>query len=302
MTDLSTLNTRYTIPGQLSFGEAPGGLVVAEISNAQAAATIALQGAHVMNWAPRGAQPVIWLSRAAKFVPGKSIRGGVPICWPWFGPPATESSFPAHGFARTTLWEVVETRAMAGGATQLVFSLIPTAATRAQWPHPTTLECHITVGTVLEIELVTRNTDTVPVTIGDALHTYFAVGDVRNVAIRGLEDCLYIDKVNAGKRESQVGPVTFSAETDRIYLDTGADCLIEDPQLRRRIRVSKRGSHSTVVWNPWVEKAAKMGDLGENGYLNMVCVESTNAAEDVITIAPEAEHRLWVRYSVEALN
>lgn len=286
----------------MTFQEGPGGLGVVDVAGVQGGATIALQGAQVLTWAPRGQKPVIWISRAAKFTPGKSIRGGVPLCWPWFGPHATEASFPAHGYARTVAWEVVGTRALAEGAVCLDFRLIQTETTRAQWPHAASLECHITVGKVLEIDLGTRNLDSHAITIGDALHTYFEVDDVRKIAIRGLEDCYYLDKLDADKRKRQAGPVTIGAETDRIYLDATADCLIDDPGLRRRIRIRKRGSHSTVVWNPWIDKAARMGDFVENGYLNMVCVESTNAADDVVTIAPGGEHHLWVRYEVEPLS
>ena len=159
----------------------------------------------------------------------------------------------------------------------------------------------VTVGRTLALDLVTRNTGKEPIVIGDALHTYFEVSDIRNVTIRGLEDCPYIDKMDNGSRKRQEGPVTIGAETDRIYLDSTADCLIEDPGLKRRIRIAKRGSRSTVVWNPWIEKAAKMGDFGENGYLNMVCVESANAAEDVVTVAPGGAHSLQVVYGVERL-
>jgi glucose-6-phosphate 1-epimerase len=302
MADLSALNARHGIAAQLVFKEGPGGLAVAEVINSQATATIALQGAHVMTWTPRGHKPVIWLSRAAKFAPGKSIRGGVPVCWPWFGPHATQSAFPGHGFARTVPWEVTETRALDSGATRLVFRLVPTEATRAQWPHATPVECHIVVGATLDIELVTRNSEAAPVTIGDALHTYFEVSDIRQVTIDGLDGCPYLDKVDGGKRKQQAGAVKIGAEVDRIYLESTVDCLINDPGWQRRIRVAKRGSRSTVVWNPWIEKAAKMGDFGDNGYLNMVCVESTNAAEDVVTIVPGGEHRLAVRYSVEAFG
>lgn len=299
MTDCSAMNARFGIPGQVTFKEAPGGLAVVEVTNALATATIALQGAHVMAWAPRGQSPVIWLSRAAKLVSGKSIRGGVPVCWPWFGPHPNEPSFPAHGFARTVPWEVIGMQSMADGATRLDFRLVPSEATRSQWPHATPLESHITVGAALEIDLVTRNAGNSAITIGDALHTYFEVSDVREVTIRGLEACPYLDKMDGGRRKQQTGPVTISAETDRIYLDSTADCLIDDPGFKRRIRIRKRGSRSTVVWNPWIEKSAKMGDFGENGYLNMVCVESTNAADDVVTIAPGGEHGLWVHYSIE---
>jgi glucose-6-phosphate 1-epimerase len=298
---ITELNARHGIPAQVAFQEGPGGLTTVTVTNAQATATIALQGAHVMTWAPRGEEPVIWLSRAAKFAPGTSIRGGVPVCWPWFGPHATNAALPGHGYARTVLWEVIETKALADGATQLAFRLIESDATRSQWPHATPVELWITIGRALEFDLVTHNRDKAPVTIGDALHTYFEVSDVRQVKIAGLDGCPYLDKVDAGKRKQQSGAVTISTETDRVYLDSTADCVIEDPAWKRRIRVSKRGSGATVVWNPWIEKAAKMGDFGDNGYLNMVCVESANAADDLVTIPAGGEHHLWVRYSLERM-
>ncbi len=292
--DLAQLNDTYGIAHQLRFASGPAGLVLAQVANSHATATIALQGAHVMTWAP-----VIWLSPVAKLAPGKSIRGGVPICWPWFGPHASDPKLPGHGFARTVPWAVIATRALRDGRTQLVLRLTESDATRAQWPHATPVEAHITVGAALEIELVTHNAGSVPVTVGDALHTYFAVSDVRRVAVHGLGGCTYLDKVDGGQRKQQRGAVTIGSEVDRIYFDAGADCLIDDPGLNRRIRIAKRGSHSTVVWNPWVEKAAKMGDFGPGGYLNMLCVESANAADDVVSIAPGGTHRLAVRYRVE---
>ena len=302
MTNFSALNTRYGIPGQVTFKDGPGGLAIVEVTNSHATATIALQGAHLMTWTPRGQKPVIWLSPAAKFAPGKSIRGGVPICWPWFGPHAKEASWPGHGFARTVPWDVVETQSMRDGSTSLIFRLTESDATSAQWPHATPVDIRMVVGAALEIDLVTQNTGKSPVTVGDALHTYFEVGDIRQVEIQGLDGCPYIDKMDDSRKKKQDGAVTISAETDRIYLESVADCLIDDAALKRRIRISKRGSGSTIVWNPWVDKAAKMGDFGENGYLHMVCVESANAADDVVTIAPGNEHHLWVRYAVEPLG
>ncbi len=299
MADISALNARYGIPGQLGVQAGAGQLAVVKVANVRATATIALQGAQVVHWSPVGQHPVIWLSGAARFASGKSIRGGIPLCWPWFGPHPTEPAFPAHGFARTSPWEILETQALADGATRIALRLTHTDATRALWPHAAELECHVTVAAALEIDLVTRNTGSESITIGEALHTYFEVSDVRRVRIEGLEECHYLDKVDGGRRRQQAGPVTFVAETDRIYLDTVADCLIDDPGLARRIRIRKRGSRSTVVWNPWIEKAARMGDLGEDGYLHMVCVETANAADDVVTIPPGAEHHLAVRYELE---
>jgi glucose-6-phosphate 1-epimerase len=299
---LSALNADFAIPGQLIFKETAPGFAVAEVFNGLATATIALQGAQLLTWTPRGQSPVIWLSPDAMFVSGKSVRGGVPICWPWFGPHASKASLPAHGFARTVPWEVIGTRAMPEGATRIDFRLVKSNVTRAQWQHSSQLECRVTVGAALEIDLMTRNTDRIAITIGDALHTYFMVSDVRRVTIHGLEGSPYLDKMDGGKRKQQAGPVTIGAETDRVYLETGADCLIDDPGLKRRIRIRKRGSHSTVVWNPWIEKSSRLGDVGEDGYLNMLCVESANAADDVVTIAPGGEHHLWVRYEIEPLD
>ncbi len=299
--DYSALNARFGLLGQVTFKPGPGGMPAAYVTNPQGRAIILLQGAHLIDWTPIGSEPVIWLSEDAKFASGKSVRGGVPVCWPWFGPHPAEAGFPAHGFARTVDWEVIATRALPDGETWLAFRLKPTAATRAQWPHACEAVLQVVVGRRLDMDLATRNTGRTAITVGDALHTYFRVGDVSRIKIHGLEDASYIDKVDGGARKKQTGPVTISGEVDRIYVDTTADCVIEDPVLQRRIRISKQNSHSTVVWNPWIEKANKMGDLGLDGYLNMICVESANAADDVVTIPPKGEHHLWVRYEVEAL-
>lgn len=295
---MEELNGRFGIEGQVVFRAGPSGVFV-DVENDGARAMIALQGAQVVDWVPRGEAPVIWLSRDAKFAEGKSIRGGAPVCWPWFGPHRSELSFPAHGFARTVPWEVIETRALADGSTRLIFRLKGTEASRTQWPHATQLENHITVGKTLEVDLVTRNFGNESVTIGQALHTYFSVGDIRKVSLHGLDGRPYLDKVDGFSRKIQGGEVTFAGETDRIYLDSTGDCIIADPVLGRSIRIAKRGSASTVVWNPWDEKADKMGDMGENGWLEMLCVENANAADDVRSLAPGAEHHLWVSYRVE---
>ena len=299
MDELENLNNCFGIAGQLTFTADPGGLTIASINNSHASAVIATQGAHLMTWAPKGAKPVVWLSPDAKLAPGKSIRGGVPICWPWFGAHATEAGFPAHGFARTTPWQIVETSTLADGASQLVFELDPTDMPKQQWPHASTVQCIITVGQTLQMELLTYNKGDDEISISEALHTYFAVSDVRNISIDGLDGCQYLDKVDGFKEKQQAGSIAFSSEVDRVYVDTQADCIINDPGLARKIRISKSSSDSTVVWNPWIEKSEQMGDLGDDGYLNMVCVESANAGQNSVTLAAGAEHRLKVCYSVE---
>jgi glucose-6-phosphate 1-epimerase len=284
----------------VSFRADEGGMLVADIANAASKASIALQGAHLLSWEPVGEKPVIWLSPAAKFAPGKSVRGGVPVCWPWFGPHSGEKEFPAHGHARTVAWEVLTTAALDDHHSKITFRLIHTEAHNLLWPYPTPVQLHITVGPTLELELITQNQSAQDVVIGQALHTYFEVSDVRQVQVLGLEGLPYLDNLADRVRKLQEGAVGFTEEVDRIYLEHGGDCCIEDPLWARRIRISKTGSHSTVVWNPWIAKSERMGDFGADGYLRMLCVESANAVEDVVSIAPGAEHRLWVRYQVEA--
>lgn len=299
---LSELNQRFSINNHLKFSEIGGGLLAAEISNSLATASIALQGAHLMTYQPHGHEPVIWLSKYAKFASGKSIRGGVPICWPWFGAHISDTKLPGHGYARTVPWEVLETKALPDGATFISFGLIETDSTRAQWPHPCSVKMEMTIGKTLRVELVTHNKGKQAFTLGEALHTYLSISDVAQMTIRGLEGCTYLDKVGEPASRKQNDGIVITSEVDRIYINTSADCVIEDRGLKRAIRIAKQGSNSTVVWNPWTEKADKMGDFGTDGYRGMVCVESANAAENVVSVAPGATHKLSVVYSVEPLK
>ena len=301
MSVLNLLNQQHAIENHVQLREIADGVIVAEVANAHAISNIVLQGAHVATFQPRGEEPVIWLSPNAKFAPGKSIRGGVPVCWPWFGPHQTDSKLPGHGFARTVPWELLETKALEDGSTFLRFGLIENDTTRAQWPHPSTVQLEVTVGKSLRVELVTANTGSQPFELGEALHTYLQISDIANMTIRGLEGCEYNDKVGETARRMQQDGIVISSEVDRVYVNTEADCVIEDKGLKRAIRIRKQGSRSTVVWNPWTEKAEKMGDFGEKLHRDMVCVESGNAMENAVTVAPGETHRLVAMYSVEKL-
>jgi D-hexose-6-phosphate mutarotase len=301
------MNSQFAIANQLSFRQGADGLVFAEIDNGLATASICLQGAHVVTWMPKGqAEPVIWVSDVAKYLPGKSIRGGAPICWPWFGPHATEKSFPGHGYARTVPWQVTASRSLPGGETQIKLMLMPNDQTHAQFAKACRAELVATVGASLKIELITTNLDTEAVEIGEALHTYFRIGDIGTAKVTGLENAEYVDKVDGGQRKKQAGAIAFSGEVDRVYVNTGSECVIEDPDLKRRIRIAKTGSQSTVVWTPWVEKAEKMGDFGsgkhnQGGWREMVCVESGNAVDNVVSVPAGESHTLSVAYSAEAM-
>ncbi|MDR2195466.1 MAG: D-hexose-6-phosphate mutarotase [Gallionellaceae bacterium] len=294
---ITALNQQFAIGDKLQFIQNDNGTIFARVTTAHAQADIALQGAHVMTFTPAGAQPVIWLSPAAKLTPGKSLRGGVPICWPWFGAHATDSSFPGHGFARTVPWVVEETAELADGSIRIVFALPQSSIPPAQWPHACRAKNIVTVGRALSLELATENTGDAPFEIGEALHTYFAVGDVERIRVAGLDGAEYFDKVDDWKRKTQAGDVVIAGEVDRLYVNTESTCVIEDPVSGRRIRISKSNSRSTVVWNPGAEKAAKMGDFGsDDGHLRMVCVESGNAGENVVNVAPGESHSLFVTY------
>lgn len=299
---LAELNQKFGINNHLKFTEIVGGLIAAEINNAHASASIALQGAHLMTYQPNGENPVIWLSKYTKFASGKSIRGGVPICWPWFGPHTSDAKLPGHGYARTVMWEVLESKVQPDGSTLIGFGLLETDATRAQWPNSSSVKIEMNIGKTLHIELVTHNNGKQAFMLGEALHTYFHISDVAQMTIRGLEGCTYLDKVGESATRTQKDGIVIESEVDRVYINTASDCVIEDRGLKRAIRIAKQGSRSTVVWNPWTEKADKMGDFGQEGYRGMVCVESANAFDNVVSISPGETHRLAVTYSVEVLN
>lgn len=301
MTSVDSLNQRFSSGRKLGFRDV-NGLIVVDIDTSLASAALCLQGAHLMMWRPKAqAEPVVWLSKLAKLAPGKSIRGGVPVCWPWFGPHASDAKLPAHGFARTVPWELTEARISADGVVELALALAGSEQTRVLWPHRARAELRVSIGETLKAALATINEGAQSIIIGEALHTYFHIGDIGAVRVLGLEGCAYLDKVDGGARKRQEGAIDFTGETDRIYLDTTAECAIEDARLRRRIRITKTGSRSTVVWTPWTEKADKMGDFGPEGWRGMVCVESANAAENVVAVKPDERHTLAAEYRVEAL-
>jgi glucose-6-phosphate 1-epimerase len=298
----TNLNDEFSLEfasNKLHIKAGKGGIPVIEVENSHASAIISLQGAHVLSWIPKGEEDVIWLSEEASFEKGKSVRGGIPICWPWFGAHENNDNFPAHGFARTTNWQIISTEALADGTTRISFTTYPITENESMWPADTTVQYQLTIGKKLELELTTHNKSDQAITISQALHTYFKVGDISKVYLHGLDDTDYLDKPDNFSRKHQRGPVTISEEVDRIYLDTTGDCVVEDKALNRSIIIIKCGSHSTVVWNPGKEVADKMGDLGEEGYKSMLCVESSNAAEDTVTIEPGKVHQLWVQYEVE---
>ena len=301
--DIEKLNTSFSLKSennQLSFINGIGNIPLVEIKNKYATATISLQGAHILSWKPHSENEVIWLSKDASFAIGKSVRGGVPICWPWFGAHENNTSFPAHGFARTVLWNVVNTKKLSTGEIQITFGLVTKDLKeniQAMWPQATVLEYRITVGESLILELTTFNNSDKDITVGQALHTYFNIVDINKTTVYGLENKTYLDKVEGFCSKIQNGPITINSEVDRVYVDTTDDIVIDNEE--RKILIEKQGSASTVVWNPWEEVANKMGDLGEKGYQQMLCVESANAIDDVVVIKAGESATLFVKYEIK---
>ncbi|MGB0713899.1 MAG: D-hexose-6-phosphate mutarotase, partial [Gammaproteobacteria bacterium] len=276
--DLKALNKAHAIEGHIRFEVGEGGFIYARIANARGTASVCTYGGHVLSYRPTdgpaegasegGAEApgLLFVSREAGFVSGKAIRGGVPVCWPWFGPDPEKRGRPSHGLARTRQWAVRETSALNSACTRLVLSLSSDADTRELWPHAFELSLEVTVGAELGLTLTTTNRGDQSFTLSQALHAYFTVADVRDVRVLGLERHDYIDQLDGHAVKRQRGAVIFKREVDRIYTGVDAPLVIDDPGLKRRIGISGEGSRSAVVWNPWVDKAAALGDFGDDEY------------------------------------
>jgi glucose-6-phosphate 1-epimerase len=295
---IAQLNSQYGIAGKLQVIEGKGGLPMIEVDNGQAKALISVYAGQVLKFQPSGAAEVMFLSESAYYQSGKAIKGGVPICWPWFGPDPEGKGRASHGFVRDRLWNVVATESLSDGSSKIVLGLTDTAETQAIWPCGFGLAIEVTVGSTLKIDLVTRNTGDQTFSITQALHTYFSVGDVTKTNVVGLSGTEYLDKVDGGQQKSQVGAVTIVESVDRVYLNVPSTLTIDDAVLNRKIQIESTGSKTAIVWNPWAEISAKMADLGDQDYLKMICVETANAADDVVMVAPGSEARLGAVISV----
>lgn len=280
-----------------------GELPVLELAGPHGRLVAALHGAHVLDWQPDGARPVLFVGPRSHFQAGKAIRGGVPLCFPWFGPKPDDRAAPAHGFARLLEWNVQVAEITRDGSARLVFGLVSSPHMRAQWPHEFSARMIVRANRRLDLALEIVNTGPAPLTFAAALHTYLAVSDVRQIAVRGLEDTEYLDRAGGGSIRCRQDrePIRFAGEVDRTYVGTTAACTVDDPGWKRRIHVAKSGSRSTVVWNPWTEKARALTDLGEDAWPGFVCVETCNVADDAVTLAPGATHTLAAEIGIEPM-
>lgn len=275
-------------------------LPIMEIINGQAEAIIYLQGAHVTHWKPAGAQPVLFVSKQSHFANGKAIRGGVPLCFPWFANRTGHPESPAHGFVRAANWTVKSVTKNGDGSTTAQFEFTDSEATRVPWPHSFRARYFVTVGTALEMTFEVENTGAEPQTYEAALHTYFAVSNASDIHITGLEGAEYIDKVDGCQRKHLGSePLKFSGETDRVFVNTRSTTRLIDPGMKRTIVVEKEGSDTTVVWNPWAAKAKAMADFGDDEWPHMACIETANAGENSVTLAPGQRHVMTARIRLE---
>ncbi|BAZ44404.1 aldose 1-epimerase [Chondrocystis sp. NIES-4102] len=302
MIDIQQLNADYGITNKVKFTEGQGGLPMIEVQNEYAQATISLYAGQVLSFKPvNQTEDVMFVSKQAYYQVGKAIKGGTPICWPWFGPDPENQGRSSHGFVRNRLWQMRDVSSTIDGATKVVLGLEATAETQAIWNYDFDLAIAITVGNTLTIELITRNTGKQAFSITQALHTYFQIADLNQVEVLGLENKTYIDKVDGGKEKTQSGVITFSGECDRIYLDVPATLIIKDASLNRKIKITATNSKTAIVWNPGSIISASMADLDDQDYQHFVCVETANAADEIIEIPAASEYKLTANYAVESL-
>ena len=280
-----------------------GGLDRLVIAADEGAAEIHFHGAQVTHFQPKGERPVLWMSSKSRFeggAPGKPIRGGVPICFPWFGPKLGAPSAPAHGVARILAWQMGTVMREVDGSLRATFELAADGYTRTLFPHAFAATFSVTVGRSLKMDLTVHNPGPFAMTFEAALHSYFAVGDVRQIAITGLEGAPFIDQADRDVRKSGVSaPISIEGQVDRAYVGTRATVTILDPVWRRRIVIRKSGSGTTVVWNPWVDKAKAMPDFGDDEWPDMICVETANAFENAVTLGADASHVMSATIEVQ---
>ncbi len=248
------------------------GLEVVEVETAASTAAVALHGAQVLGFAPRGQGDWLWVSRRARWAPGAALRGGIPICFPWFGAHPTQPTFPAHGFARTRAWRLANARAVAGEV-ELQLALTSDGETLKLFPYPFEARLTVTIGAGLSLALEVANPGAAPFTFEAALHAYFAVSDIAALAVDGLAGRAYADKVTGTSRRDAEGPLRISGEVDRVY-DSAGPVTLTDETGGRRLRIQAASAGATVVWNPGPVKAAQLSDLAPEDFRRFVCVES----------------------------
>ena len=288
---IAKLNERWHLPGGAEVVTGNGGLPKIRVTTPDATAEIYLHGAQVCSWRPASADEVLFVSDQSRWEDGRAIRGGIPVCFPWFRGKSDDPSAPAHGFVRTKEWNLVSVDAGNDGSVSIVCVTSSDEATRRWWPYEFRLLHRVTLGNTLRMELTAINTGKTGFRFEEALHTYFRVGDAERVQVRGLEGLAYLDNVDGNRQKIQRDILTLAGPLDNAYTGRGAIDIF-DPALERVVRTEKSNSSSTIVWNPWREGAAKLADLGDSEWKLMTCVEAGNIIDSAISLDPGAEHTM----------
>ena len=288
---ISESNQRFGIPGIVKIVPGHGGLARVEITSPSSQGEMYLHGAHVTSWKPSNEEEVLFVSSQSQWNDSRPIRGGVPVCFPWFSSKADDANAPMHGFARTTPWQL-ESIIQTGDAVTVSMFIESDDATKKWWPADFRAVHRATFGTELTLELDVVNTGKTSFRFEEAQHTYFRVGNIETVLVKGLDGVNYIDKLDNKQIKTQSDSIAITAETDRIYLNTDAAVDIEDPALHRQITIVKENSMSTVVWNPWIQKAKAMPDFGDSEWPQMICIETCNVGDSVVELTPGQHHQM----------
>jgi glucose-6-phosphate 1-epimerase len=299
MATIVELNRRFAIAGVAQVTAGNGGLPRVSISTATASGEIYLHGAQITSWRPGGAEDVIFLSQHSQWEPGRAIRGGIPVCFPWFRNKADNPKAPSHGFVRTKAWQL-DSVEVHGDGVMVSLSTSSDEGTRAWWPYDFQLSHRLTIGSELKQELAVSNTGSEPLRFEEALHTYYRVGAAEAIRISGLDGVTYLDNTDSNREKRQAGDVVFTAQTDSAYMDTTHPVEIADPGLRWRVRLEKQNSRTTVVWNPWSQGAQALADLGDDEWRNMACVEASNIRDFAVHLAPGERHTMKTVITVAA--
>lgn len=290
--ELETLNKKFGIQDKIIFQE-ENNLQMAVVVNDFATAIVSLYGGQILSFKPHGSEDLLFVSSQSAFEQGIAIRGGIPLCFPWFGAHPNNSDLPNHGFARLKNWEVVSTEQLITGETRLVISLSDDEETKSLWSHSFQTTLEMVIGKSLLIKWSVKNLGDEPFSISQALHSYFKVGDINKTTITGLEGASYMEVIRSEEPFSgETQPITIAREVDRSYTDTDTASAIIDNEFNRTIKIAKSGSRSTIVWNPWKQLSAKMKDLGDDDYLSFVCVETANVLHNEVQIYPEDSHSM----------
>ncbi|WP_252273726.1 D-hexose-6-phosphate mutarotase [Pseudomonas subflava] len=265
---------------------------------------VAQQGAQVLSY-QRGEQPpLIWLSEQAAYQRRQSVRGGVPVCWPWFGdlgrnPPALQAQHanpgeaPFHGGVRGLDWQLQGIDERDGGV-HLGFSFDTRQNPLPDWPHAAELRLDIRLDERLHLDLTSRNLGDAPLALSQALHSYFAISDIHQVEVQGLDGCRYIETLEDWQERHQQGALRFTGETDRIYLDVPSRLRLHDAGWNRDLLLETRHSRSAILWNPWIDKAQRLSAFADDAWQRMLCIETANVWDDCVELAPGESHSLGV--------